>query len=85
MTDLLERPLPAPVCLIGDGTRLAVRPFQRVTSRFVQSSSARACHHVPVVTPAVGLTRLRAAAESGELDALCERHAVRVLAVSAAQ
>jgi predicted nucleotidyltransferase len=43
--------------------------------------------HVPVATPKEGLARLRAAAASGELDALCERHAVRVLTVfgSAAQ
>ncbi|GAA1326239.1 nucleotidyltransferase family protein [Pseudonocardia xinjiangensis] len=40
-----------------------------------------------MVTPKEGLARLRAAAASGELDALCERHAVRVLTVfgSAAQ
>lgn len=31
--------------------------------------------------PATGLARLRAAAESGELDALCVRHRVRVLTV----
>jgi predicted nucleotidyltransferase len=34
-----------------------------------------------VATPADGLVRLRAAAASGELDALCERHGVRVLTV----
>src|SRR3954451_7764110 len=40
-----------------------------------------------MATPREGLARLRAAAASGELDALCERHAVRVLTVfgSAAQ
>ena len=32
-TDLLERPLPAPVALRPDGT-LALRPFQIVTLRF---------------------------------------------------
>ena len=32
-------------------------------------------------TPVEGLARLRAAAASGELDALCERHGVRVLTV----
>lgn len=35
----------------------------------------------PVVTPAEGLVRLRAAADSGSLDALCERYAIRVLTV----
>jgi predicted nucleotidyltransferase len=34
-----------------------------------------------VATPAVGLDRLRAAAATGELDALCERHGVRVMSV----
>lgn len=34
-----------------------------------------------MVTPAEGLARLRAAAESGELDALCERYRVRILTV----
>jgi predicted nucleotidyltransferase len=34
-----------------------------------------------VATPAEGLARLRAAAESGELDALCRRHHIRVLTV----
>jgi predicted nucleotidyltransferase len=34
-----------------------------------------------VATPAEGLARLRAAAESGELDAFCRRHRVRVLTV----
>lgn len=34
-----------------------------------------------MTTPAQGLVRLRAAAASGELDALCERHCVRVLTV----
>jgi predicted nucleotidyltransferase len=34
-----------------------------------------------VATPADGLARLRAAAATGELDALCERHGVRVLTV----
>ena len=34
-----------------------------------------------VVTPAEGLVRLRAAADSGSLDALCERYAIRVLTV----
>ena len=33
-TDLLERPLPQPVCLTG--TRLALRPFQLVTLRFAR-------------------------------------------------
>jgi alpha-mannosidase len=37
-TDLLERPLPAPVCLRPDG-RLALRPFQIVTLRFGRSGS----------------------------------------------
>jgi alpha-mannosidase len=37
-TDLLERPLPAPVCMAGDG-RLAVRPFQLVTLRFVRGGA----------------------------------------------
>ena len=32
-------------------------------------------------TPADGLARLRRAAESGEIDALCERHEVRLLTV----
>jgi alpha-mannosidase len=35
-TDLLERPLPAPVAL-GPGGMLAVRPFQIVTLRFRRS------------------------------------------------
>lgn len=34
-----------------------------------------------MVTPAAGLARLREAADSGELDLLCARHAVRVLTV----
>ncbi|MDQ3114364.1 MAG: nucleotidyltransferase domain-containing protein [Actinomycetota bacterium] len=34
-----------------------------------------------MATPAEGLARLRASAESGELDALCRRHRVRVLTV----
>ncbi len=34
-----------------------------------------------VTTPAEGLARLRAAAVSGELDSLCERHGVRILTV----
>ena len=34
-----------------------------------------------MATPAEGLARLRAAAESGELDALCRRHHIRVLTV----
>jgi len=34
-----------------------------------------------VTTPADGLARIRAAAESGELAAFCERHHVRVLTV----
>jgi predicted nucleotidyltransferase len=34
-----------------------------------------------MATPAEGLARLRASAASGELDALCHRHAVRVLTV----
>lgn len=34
-----------------------------------------------MATPAEGLARLRAAAESGELDALCARHSIRVLTV----
>lgn len=34
-----------------------------------------------MTTPALGLTRLRAAAVSGELDRLCVRHGVRVLTV----
>lgn len=34
-----------------------------------------------MATPADGLARLRAAAATGELDALCERHGVRVLTV----
>jgi predicted nucleotidyltransferase len=40
-----------------------------------------------VATPAEGLARLRAAAETGALDALCRRHRIRVLTVfgSAAQ
>jgi predicted nucleotidyltransferase len=41
----------------------------------------RSCHHGHVATPADGLARLRAAAASGELDALCARHGVRVLTV----
>src|SRR5215475_4892615 len=32
-------------------------------------------------SPAEGLARLRAAAESGELDAFCERHHIRILTV----
>lgn len=39
------------------------------------------CHHAPVNTPAQGLARLRDAAASGRLDALCERHGVRLLTV----
>ena len=35
----------------------------------------------PVATPAEGLARLRAAAHTGELEALCRRHHVRVLTV----
>ena len=35
--DLLERPLPAPVCLRGD--RLTLRPFQLVTLRFVRAEA----------------------------------------------
>ena len=35
-TDLLERPLPEPVCLGPDGA-LAVRPFRIVTLRFSRS------------------------------------------------
>lgn len=40
-----------------------------------------------MATPVEGLDRLRAAAESGELDKFCARHAVRILTVfgSAAQ
>lgn len=34
-----------------------------------------------MASPATGLARLRAAAESGVLDALCARHRVRVLTV----
>lgn len=34
-----------------------------------------------MATPAEGLERLRAAAESGELAAFCERHRIRVLTV----
>lgn len=34
-----------------------------------------------MATPAQGLARLREAADAGELDALCARHAVRVLTV----
>jgi len=34
-----------------------------------------------VATPAEGLVRLRAAAGSGELDALCARHGIRILTV----
>jgi predicted nucleotidyltransferase len=34
-----------------------------------------------VATPAQGLARLREAADSGRLDALCERHGVQVLTV----
>jgi predicted nucleotidyltransferase len=34
-----------------------------------------------VATPVEGLARLRTSAESGELDALCRRHRVRVLTV----
>src|SRR5262249_31219046 len=34
-----------------------------------------------MVSPAAGLARLRSAAESGELDAFCLRHHVRVLTV----
>jgi predicted nucleotidyltransferase len=34
-----------------------------------------------VATPAEGLARLRAAAETGELDPLCRRHRIRVLTV----
>jgi predicted nucleotidyltransferase len=40
-----------------------------------------ACHDERVSTPAQGLARLRDAAASGELEALCRRHAVRVLTV----
>lgn len=39
------------------------------------------CHDESVNTPAQGLARLRVAAASGELDELCQRHAVRVLTV----
>ena len=34
-----------------------------------------------MTSPAAGLARLRSAAESGELDAFCSRHHVRVLTV----
>lgn len=34
-----------------------------------------------MVTPAEGLARLRAAAVSGELDAFCARHGIRILTV----
>ena len=34
-----------------------------------------------MATPAEGLARLRAAAESGELDGFCARHGIRVLTV----
>jgi predicted nucleotidyltransferase len=34
-----------------------------------------------VASPAEGLARLRAAAESGELDAFCRKHHVRILTV----
>lgn len=34
-----------------------------------------------MATPVEGLARLRAGAESGELDALCRRHRIRVLTV----
>lgn len=34
-----------------------------------------------MVTPVEGLARLRAAADAGELDALCRRHRIRVLTV----
>lgn len=34
-----------------------------------------------MVTPAEGLARLRAAADAGELEALCRRHRIRVLTV----
>lgn len=45
------------------------------------------CHDGAMTTPAEGLARLRAAAASGQLDALCATHDVRVLTVfgSAAQ
>lgn len=43
--------------------------------------AGEACHHCPVTTPAEGLARLRNAAASGELDALCARRSVRVLTV----
>jgi predicted nucleotidyltransferase len=37
--------------------------------------------HGGMVTPAEGLACLRAAAESGELDAFCARHGIRILTV----
>lgn len=40
-----------------------------------------ACDHGEVSTPAEGLARLLRAAETGELDALCARHGVRVMSV----
>ena len=36
-TDLLERPLPEPVCLRPDGT-LTLRPFQLVTLRYLRTN-----------------------------------------------
>lgn len=43
--------------------------------------SARPWEDRSVVTPAEGLARLLAAAETGELDAVCRRHRIRVLTV----
>lgn len=42
---------------------------------------AATCHDELVRTPTQGLAQLRVAAASGELDDLCQRHAVRVLTV----
>ena len=39
------------------------------------------CHHVDVAGPVEGLARLERAAEAGVIDALCERHGVRLLTV----
>ena len=49
--------------------------------RAASHRSAPAWDDRRVATPAEGLARLRAAADTGELEALCRRHRIRVLTV----
>lgn len=61
--------------------RMRVHPSSRPGRFIVSPRCGPHATMVGVVAPAEGLARLRAAAASGELDALCERHGVRVLTV----